>query len=120
MGTIAAGGYWFPGHLDDYITQWILGGATEIRFHIVVIRGTTGVSLTPVWGEDLDEMKAGAYLPLSTSVAATTRGIYETGWQEIPDDALVADTLWVGVRLMVASDIESEDIAIGLAEVNTR
>ena len=110
--------YWFPGDLPHYITRYNLSAASEARFHITVLSGASGVSLKPVYASHLPAMRSGIHSDLTPAVAASARGIYETGWVPVPEGA--RGEMFVGIRVVFESDTGPEDIAIGLAEVNVR
>lgn len=117
---IAAGTYFFPGNLPYYVAKVNLAGVSEVCFALTIIRGVEGVVLRPVFDVDLELLKSGTWGYFCEGLAADTRGFFTTEWEPVNEDASFIGEVYVAVVVEVASDIDEEDLAIGLAEIDAR
>lgn len=119
--TIAAGTYFFPGGLDDYITKWDVSLASEVQFTLVVVSGAPGVSLRPVFDVELAVLLSGTWAQFTTgALSAESRGFFRTEWEPINEDARTLGDIYIGIVAELGEDVDEEDLVIGLAEVRIR
>lgn len=119
-GTGTGGAYWFPGDLEHYVTRWALAGSAEVRLNATVLSGVAGASLAAVWGDSRDGILGTRRSDLTTDLDASERGVFTTGWLEIPEGARTNDA-WVGVVVRrETADLDISNLLVGLAEVQTR
>lgn len=120
MPALAAGTYFFPGNLDDYVTFWNVSGATECRFTLTVIEGQPGVVVRPVFDAELAVLQSGVWAYFSSGLSAVAPGFFVTEWEPMNEDALLIGDIYVGVVVEVSEEIDSDGLILGLAEVQIR
>ncbi len=120
MPTVAAGTYFFPGNLNDYVTFWNVAGASECRFTLTVLGGQAGVVVRPVFDAELTVLQSGTWAYFSSGISADTPGFFVTEWEPMNEDAQLIGDVYVAIVVEVSEEIDSDGLIFGLAEVQIR
>lgn len=120
MPTVDAGAYFFPANLTHYVTKWQVSAASEVRFSVTVLRASVAVTLHPVFDAELAVLTSGVYGDFASEVSIDAPGFYVTEWEPINEDAKFIGDVYVAIVLEALEEFESEELVIGLAEVQIR
>jgi hypothetical protein len=117
-GPIAAGTYFHPNDLSDYVTLWDLSFGTQVELSAVVSAASDEVSLYAVWGTTHAQVTGGTWEYLTDGLSLPAAGVYKSPWMDIPEDALEAEEIYIATVIEAEGAVTTLDF--GICEVKMR